>query len=425
MNKIFVNSLFIAITFAVVATSAVAQNPHAHDHGVEHDAKPLSESGKIDEQHGHSDDQHTVHNEQAHEEHIEDSHDEPEHDEHDEESGAVNLSQAQMKLAEIKSEVVIAQTQHRRIYAPAEIKANGYTTYVVSPRVDSVVMKRHISLGEHVHVNQPLLTLFSAVIAQEQADYLINFAEYKRINKLSSEVISEKYASDVKTRYEASMARLKAFGLTSKTIDGLTTQKNPPLGEYTLEAQQSGLVLSDEFQQGQRIGAGQPLIVLADESSLWVEASLSPNTHLDLTIGTEAELLVNDQLFTAQVTQETHTIDPITRTRTVRLLAKNSDHQLHSGMFGDVYFNEETKLPTIAVPESALMRGPDGDWIVFVEEHPQEFVATEVELGRLFGHSSQPLREIIGIESGQKIVTQGAFFIASEQAKGGFDPHNH
>lgn len=408
MNNKFVNGLCRALTLsialpivcALVPAVSVAQDEHQHDHNV-HAVKKENKSTAPKEVN-----------------HIEST-----PDEHEE--AGVKLSSEQIALAEIKSEVVTAKHQNSRIYAPAELKANGYTTYVVSPRVDSVVIKRHISLGEHVSLNQPLVTLFSEVIAQEQADYSINFAEYNRVNKLSTQVVSEKYASDVKTRYEASTARLKAFGLTKKAIKQLSANKDSPLGEYTLEAQQSGLVLSDEFQQGQRMEAGQSLVVLADESSLWVEASLSPNTKLLLSAGTEAELVVNNATFTAQVIQETHTIDPKTRTRIVRLLVKNNNHQLHSGMFGDVYFNTLSHEPILAVPESALMRSPDGDWVVFVEEKPQLFVAKEVELGRSLGDSTQPLREIIGIASGQKIVTQGAFFIASEQAKGGFDPHNH
>ncbi len=45
----------------------------------------------------------------------------------------------------------------------------------------------------------------------------------------------------------------------------------------------------------------------------------------------------------------------------------------------------------------------------------------EVELGRAIGG----LREISGLTAGQRIVSRGAFFVASEIAKGGFDPHNH
>ncbi|MET6760546.1 hypothetical protein [Pseudoalteromonas sp. NCIMB_1079] len=100
---------------------------------------------------------------------------------------------------------------------------------------------------------------------------------------------------------------------------------------------------------------------------------------------------------------------------------QNADDNLHSGMFVKVYFQFATKQKVMAVPEEALIRSADGDWTVFVEDHPGEFKAVEVELGRALGD----FREIIGLDSGTRIVTKGAFFVASEIAKGGFDPHNH
>ena len=99
----------------------------------------------------------------------------------------------------------------------------------------------------------------------------------------------------------------------------------------------------------------------------------------------------------------------------------NREHRLHPGQFAEVYFRFLTKMPVMAVSESALMRGPDGDWMVFVEDHPGEFLPVEVELGRALGG----LREITGVEPGSRVVSEGAFFVASQIAKGGFDPHNH
>ncbi|MCF6226896.1 MAG: hypothetical protein L3J22_11440, partial [Xanthomonadales bacterium] len=85
---------------------------------------------------------------------AEDAHqdDGDEHDEHGESSEAavVSLTTKQLSLADIKVEVLDARPMDYRVYAPGEIKANGYTSYLVSPRVDSVVLRRHVALGDHV-----------------------------------------------------------------------------------------------------------------------------------------------------------------------------------------------------------------------------------------------------------------------------------
>ena len=90
-------------------------------------------------------------------------------------------------------------------------------------------------------------------------------------------------------------------------------------------------------------------------------------------------------------------------------------------MFVNVNFSFNTPTKVMAVPESALVRSNDGDWTVFVEVNPSEFTAIEIELGRSLG----AYREILGLAPSTRIVTKGAFFVASEIAKGGFDPHGH
>ena len=342
--------------------------------------------------------------------------------EHDSENNeAILLTSEQISTAGIKIEVIEAATRTSTLYAPAEIMANAYTSYVVSPRVESLVIKRHVSLGELVEEGQPLVTLFSESIAKAQADYRIQYAEWKRIQKLGVSVVSEKNISEAQTRYIAAEASLKAFGLTHKAIEQLTTDNSSSLGEYTLEAIQSGSVLEDDFQQGQHVDAGQALMTLVNANTLWVEARLSANTKTLLPVGSVATLTVDELLYEAKVIQESHTIDLRTRTRVVRLSIQNDEHLLHPGMFGSVYFNIDTKQPVLAVPETALILGADGDWLVFIEDHAGGFIPKEVVLGKELGS----YRQISGIRAGIKVVTEGAFFIASEQAKNGFDPHNH
>ena len=333
----------------------------------------------------------------------------------------ITLSPKKIALAKIKVESVISQYQFSVIYAPGEIKANGYKSYVVSPRTESVIISRHATLGEHVEKGQKLVTLFSEAMAQAQADYLIAFTEWQRVKKLGNKTVSESRLLQAETTYNASYGKLIALGLTEKAIDNISNKDIKAFGQYALTAQREGIVLQDDFIQGQRIDAGETVMLLADEKQLWVEAKVSPNKKLNISINSPATITLEDQSFNAKVIQEAHTIDPITRTRIIRLVVDNNDDQLHSGMFVKVYFQFATKQKVIAVPEEALIRSTDGDWTVFVEEHPGEFKPTEVVIGRALGN----LREIFGIESGTRIVTKGAFFVASEIAKGGFDPHNH
>jgi len=370
-----------------------------HDHDGETQKKQHDTEKETDDGHGHG-------SEKASEE------------EHEE---GISFSPEQMALANIKVSTLTAKIFAKSVYAPGEIKANGYTSYIVSPRTESVVISRHAILGEHVTKGQALVTLFSESMAEAQAKYRLAFSEWQRTKKLGLGTVSESRLLASETDYISAYGRLKAFGLTEAAIQDIVKNNSSNLGEYTLVAQRAGAVLSDDFSQGQRVAPGDKIMVLANEENLWVEARVSPNKKLNLPVGTLAKIEFAGQVHFAKVIQEAHTIDPATRTRIVRLSVENTDDSLHSGMFVNVNFQFDSEAPVMAVPETALMRGADGDWTVFVEDHPGEFAAVEVELGQALGN----YRQIIGIAPNTRVVTTGAFFVASEIAKGGFDPHGH
>ena len=383
--------------------SKVLLNESGHDHEHDIQEKQHDTDKKSDDGHGHA---HENGNEKTSEE------------EHEE---GISFSPEKMALANIKVSTLMPKIFAKSVYAPGEIKANGYTSYIVSPRTESVVISRHAILGEHVTKGQALVTLFSESMAEAQAKYRLAFSEWQRTKKLGLGTVSESRLLASETDYISAYGRLKAFGLTEAAIQDIVKNNSSNLGEYTLVAQRAGAVLSDDFSQGQRVDPGDKIMVLANEENLWVEARVSPNKKLNLPVGTLAKIEFAGQVHFAKVIQEAHTIDPATRTRIVRLSVENTDDSLHSGMFVNVNFQFDTQSPVMAVPETALMRGADGDWTVFVEDHPGEFEAVEVELGQPLGN----YRQIIGIAPNTRVVTTGAFFVASEIAKGGFDPHGH
>jgi len=393
MNKTLTALLVAGLATATASLARESESGHAHEYEKTTPAAAHGDQGEGDD-------------------HREESHGE---------AASTSLNPAQMTRADIQVEALAASPVDYRLYAPGEVLSNGYTSYRVSPRVASVVLRRHVALGDHVKQGQSLVTLFSESVAQAQAGYRTAWSEWQRVRELGRTTVGEQRYVSAKASLEAARATLLAYGLSNSDLQSLASPQSVALGEYTLRAEIDGAMLSDDFEQGQRIEAGAPLIALADEEQLWVEAHLPANLSLTLGAGTQADVVTGDVRATAAVTQEAHTIDPITRTRTVRLLVDNPEHRLHPGQFAEVYFRFRTQKPVLAVPETALMRSADGDWTVFVEDHPGEFQPVEVELGRALGQ----LREITGVRPGTRIVTRGAFFVASQIAKGGFDPHNH
>lgn len=332
----------------------------------------------------------------------------------------VTLSSKQRSMANITTRALRAQVIEYPVYAPAEVVANDFNSYVVSPRIDSTVLKRFVSIGDHVEQGEPLATLFSAGMAKAQSQFLVAINEWQRVQSLGKSTVGEKRFVEAKNNFTSAQAQLKAFGMSIKDIKRLN-QASFPVGEYQLTSEIGGIVVSDNFKQGQQVNAGSELVEVLQEETLWINARLPGSAELNVKFGDPVTVSVNGQHFTAKVIQEGHTIDHKTRTRTVRLAVNNDEDQLHPGLFADVYFSVASDGPVLAVRDSALLRSPDGDWQIFIEHEPGKFEPKEVELVDEKG----PWKVIRGVDVGTEYVDNGAFFVRSQIAKGGFDPHNH
>ncbi|MBE0365994.1 hypothetical protein PULV_b0716 [Pseudoalteromonas ulvae UL12] len=346
---------------------------------------------------------------------------EAEHAHHDEEPVSLTLSQMQKKHGNIAVRTLSFEPLTHSFTAVGEVKSNGYKSYIVSSRTDSVIMKRHVSLGDHVDEGQALVTLFSESIAQSQAEYLVNSATWHRIRQLPVGTVSDSEQFSARTQFNASLGKLKALGLSDKIIEQLNNGKMTDLGLFTLTAEQSGVVANDDFSQGQRVAAGDKIMVLSDERELWVEARFAPSISTGIAKGMQATVLYDSKQFPAIVIQESHTIDPITRTKVIRLNVNNQSHQLHGGLFVDVVFRVQSQDKKLLVPRGALTRAADGDWQLMVETEQGMFIRQEVEYVEAFADRV----EISGLAPGVRYAGSGAFFIASEFAKANFDTHNH
>ncbi|MBE9533090.1 MAG: efflux RND transporter periplasmic adaptor subunit [Proteobacteria bacterium] len=327
-----------------------------------------------------------------------------------------------MKIANIIVKPLLLSDASVTVRAPGEIKLNAYQTIKVSPRINAQIIKRHAYLGDKVVLGQVLVTLSSVDMAEAQGQLLLASKEWKRVKKLGRKMISDSRYVTAKIEYEKAYANTKAFGMNKKEINALLAQKRSADGSFHLFAQQAGRILHDKFIVGEYVEAGFELMLIADESTLWVEARVTPVVAGQIDVDNNAEILINKQRLSAKVIQLHHSLDEITRTTTIRLEVNNQNDQLHAGMFVTTLIATRNKSKALLLPEAAVLRSNDGDWQIFVEQDEAgEFKAVEVEVKQFTDGKAI----IEGIQPGTRVVTQGAFFVQSELAKGDFEIHNH
>jgi len=361
--------------------------------------------------------------EASHEEGKHDDHDEAEGG-HEEETGVVKLTAKQMQTAGVEISPLLSKKISAILDASGEVKLNDYKTIKVTPRIAAQVIARHARLGDIVKPGQALLTLSSVEMAEAQGELLVADREWKRVEKLGRKVVSARRYTEARVKSEQASSRVLAYGMTRSELSALLDRKSGMAadGEFQLLASQAGRVLHDKFIIGERVEPGRVLMVIADESVMWVEARITPDQVEKIRVGNKAQVMVGKRSMPAHVSQIHHTLDEVTRTLAVRLSVKNPDDILHPGMFVTARIASSDSEQGMVLPESAVLRSPDGDWQVLVEQDEAgEFKAVEIELQRVIDGQAV----ISGIKAGTRVVFQGAFFVQSELAKSGFEIHNH
>lgn len=339
------------------------------------------------------------------------------------EEGVVHLTPEQLDMAGVVIETLQPRDVVSFIRAPGEIQLNAYATTVVSLRITAQVVARQARLGDQVKQGQALVMLSSVEMAKAQGDLLVADREWARVKKLGRDVVSEQRYTGARVAREQVRARVRAYGMPEESIKKLLASDKAELadGHFQLLAPQDGTVIRDAFIVGELVEPGRELFEISDESVLWVEARLTPDEAAQIQVQARATMDVHGREIEGRVIQVHHALDEDTRTLGVRIEIPNPDDLLHPGLFVNARIEGITSEQALAVPGNAVLRSPDGDWLVFIEKEPGEFEPVEVEIIR----TAADYAVIEGLEPGVRVVTQGAFFLQSELAKAGFEIHDH
>lgn len=418
--------IIITALFACLPVMATAED-YDTDHSMHSDHNKGDES---DEKHDkHSDHEKGDESGEKHDDHDEDVGGEHEehggHDEHDE--GAVKLTPEQMKASGIVVKPLQLKKILQTINASGEVAFNTYKTVSISPLITAQLVKHLVVLGDTVHKGQAVAMLSSVGMAKAQGEILIADKEWNRTKKLGRKIVSERRYLDARASFELAKAKVLSYGMSKSAVKKLlkSADFSHANGHFTLESPINGRVLSEHFYAGQKIESGDEINIITDEENLWVNANIAPQLADQIKVGNRANVFSNGKSHTASVSQISHLLDEGTRTIAVRLSVQNRNDALHPGQFVETRIetiNEIGEKPVLALPEAAVIRSPDGDWQVFVEQdEPGEFKGVEVELlSRIAGQAI-----IKGIKPETRVIFQGAFFVRSELAKSGFSVHNH
>ena len=340
----------------------------------------------------------------------------------------VVLSPEALARAGIKTAPVTAISAGTAVTVPGSVMANAYREVKVTPIAPGIVTKVHVELGAVVRRGAPLVTLFSAELADSQTKYMsmaaLFEADHKKLERTQKLVeIGAASRQDLEeitavheahaTELEAARQRLQLLGLRAEQVRALTSPSQV-VSTIVVPAPIAGVITSRSANLGQVVAMGQELLSVTDLSEVWVVGDLYEQDFTVVRVGSEAVITTRafpGLTLRGRVSYIDPRVDPQARTAKARIEVPNSDGRLRLGMYVSVSFTTPG-ASTVVVPRSAVQAIGDRQ-IVFVpaEGEVGKFIQRQVRLGSPIGDNYTVLS---GLKHGETIVTEGSFFLRAE-----------
>ena len=176
----------------------------------------------------------------------------------------------------------------------------------------------------------------------------------------------------------------------------------------------AGTVVERQVAPGQVVQPSDALYMVADLSQVWVTAEVPEQQAALVKSGQSVDIEVPalGVRLTGKLIYVADTVNPETRTVTVRSAVTNANRQLKPAMLATMLI-QAAPVERLVVPAQAVVRDGDAD-NVFVEVGPQQFRLAPVRLGPDVDGRRAVLS---GLKPEQRILVSGAFHLNNERKR--------
>ncbi|MBA2661174.1 MAG: efflux RND transporter periplasmic adaptor subunit [Bradymonadaceae bacterium] len=197
-------------------------------------------------------------------------------------------------------------------------------------------------------------------------------------------------------------------------------------GSHALHTPIAGVIEQVLAVPGQRLAEGQPVVIVADTSRLWLELQI-PAARLptlpaqpSVAFQIEGEPALRQVAPDAWRTTAAH-IEPTSRTAAMIFEIDSADAALRPGMVATAYLSGQAGDEVLAVPRSAIVNEAGLD-IVYVQVSGEGFERRVVRTG---ASDAEWIAITDGLTRGERVVTEGAYLVRLAAAAGGLPSHGH
>jgi cobalt-zinc-cadmium efflux system membrane fusion protein len=284
------------------------------------------------------------------------------------------------------------------------------------------------TLGMDVRAGQTLATLDSAELAAAQRNFLKAGLDLELVQRaverarllvnadvIGSAELQRRENEQLSAEAELRTARgnLLILGMSGQAIERLeNTRAISPV--ISIASKLSGTIIERKVTVGQVVQPADLLFTIADLSQVWVVSEVPEEQAYEVRVGDTVEVVIpalRDRKLEGRINFVASTVNPSTRTITVRTVLANLDRSLKPAMLATMAIREPLRR-VLAVPADAVVRDGNRDH-VFVQAKPGLFHLRPVTLGP---ESNNGLRPVLGgLTEGEPIVVEGAFHLNNER----------
>ena len=289
---------------------------------------------------------------------------------------------------------------NREIRTSARVVVDETRLHHVTVKVEGWIGKLFVGVtGQEVKKGDPLLTIYSPELVSGQEEYLV--------------ALRTSQASGDGTLLASARRRLELWDIAPEQIKELETTGEVQK-QLLFRSHVSGVLLEREVLAGHKVMPNEPLMTIADLSTVWVDAAIYQADLPYVKIGMEVEISLPEmagKVYHGKVSFITPTADPATRTLRARVEVPNPDGLLKPDMLATAHLKSDLG-EQIAVPRSAVIfTGTRA--IVFREAADHHLEPVEVKLG---ARSDEFYEVSAGVAAGDQVVIAANFLVDSESS---------
>jgi cobalt-zinc-cadmium efflux system membrane fusion protein len=321
----------------------------------------------------------------------------------------------------LRSRLTVAQAAANltkpTLVLPGMVESDPARTAAVIPQLSGRVIDLKVRLGDRVVRGQVLAVLDSADLAQAYADYdkaaeafkltqknLGRQQEQSKIGVVSDRDLDQARSDNAQAEAEYTRTRARL-----KILDAPTDSRGPSR-QLTVRAPVGGSVTTLSITPGSTINdPTQPLMSIADLSTVWVTAMVPEKDIGAVTKGQDADVRLvayPDRALHGKVLFVGDVIEPDSRRNKIRIAFANADYALKPNMFATVTLVGPAQSQVV-LPSSSLLMNNDRT-SVFVATAPWTFERRTVE-PQLEDGSAVAIRS--GLAAGEQVVVKGGILL--------------